>query len=748
MPSNSVSTLALLSSLLAAALCGATAEAPRGTLMAQSEDGILLPASMNDLDDLSVVEEDFEQVSRGRDPTVGGNKEQSLSSLYQLLQAALHQNQLQQQQGRRLEEAGSETLYPVLPAAVPLIRQPDGLNKDEDKRGSYMSLCHFKICNMGRKRNLRGTFWPRIWEYTIPFLYVTSQPEFTRCEIGGSHRPCNRHIASNPSPEIKVKDQYHPQGQGRTNYQFQREIRTPPPSQHWERGRENWYKGNQNSGPRFNQIRYRQDDHNQGLKGYSQYSHPPRYREQRHIGTQNTNQGQRQDYGRGQARTVAVEVYQPKHLDEIKPYFQFSQLTLSQGTHLDLVYDPRSREFTTQMVNIRPACRLNEEAKQLTSKQWRVNNGRPVTQQVDAYMLLRCGRTNPSVGLAEGGLERLYCKMSSFSLPTLALAWALLAAAGALRGSLVSESEEVVLPPVSLNGQKDVVDFELGKVFRSRIQTIGDHEAQSLSSLYQLLQAALHQKQQKQGRRMYENESETLYSVLPAAVILNKQSEKSSKHNEKRRSLSLRILWHKMTMSVVVKDSQIIEMIKVRLYAYRHREYIRKDMRDMKKQEAQPWKLCCKQQCGDAKKITIVIPFQDAKATPIVSPISVWKPAVSPDELCQLQLEDIATCVLTKWKEVNLPHEDAVALGITLMGLICQSATSRYVKWKTSTILRKHQGLAHKSSDLPFLKRYQLRLYISYRWGEQKNPSPFPNLENNCHFWKKISHPAHLSPKN
>nr|CAD7456679.1 unnamed protein product [Timema tahoe] len=164
MPSSSVSTLALLSSLLAAALCGATAEAPRGTLMAQSEDGILLPASMNDPDDLSVVDEDFEQVSRGRVPTVGGNKEQSLSSLYQLLQAALHQNQLQQQQqqGRRLEEAGSETLYPVLPAAVPLIRQPDGLNKDEDKRGSYMSLCHFKICNMGRKRNLRGTFWSRM----------------------------------------------------------------------------------------------------------------------------------------------------------------------------------------------------------------------------------------------------------------------------------------------------------------------------------------------------------------------------------------------------------------------------------------------------------------------------------------------------------------------------------------------------------------------------------------------------------
>nr|CAD7406338.1 unnamed protein product [Timema cristinae] len=199
----------------------------------------------------------------------------------------------------------------------------------------------------------------------------------------------------------------------------------------------------------------------------------------------------------------------------------------------------------------------------------------------------------------------------SFSMPTLALAWALLAAAlcgttaaGALRGSLVSES--VVLPPVDLNDQKDVIDLELGKVFRSRIQTIGDHEAQSLSNLYQLLQAALHQKQQKQGRRIYENESETLYPVLPATIILNRQSERSSKHNEKRRSC----VEHDTSDGLSRTPRDQCQRVN--------------DNSDATKvpgslnPEAQPWKLCCKQQCGDAKKITIVIPFQDTKATPIV----------------------------------------------------------------------------------------------------------------------------------
>ncbi|KAL1138092.1 hypothetical protein AAG570_009787 [Ranatra chinensis] len=33
------------------------------------------------------------------------------------------------------------------------------LNKD--KRASYMSLCHFKICNMGRKRNPYWNTWSR-----------------------------------------------------------------------------------------------------------------------------------------------------------------------------------------------------------------------------------------------------------------------------------------------------------------------------------------------------------------------------------------------------------------------------------------------------------------------------------------------------------------------------------------------------------------------------------------------------------
>lgn len=31
--------------------------------------------------------------------------------------------------------------------------------REEKKSNHYMSLCHFKLCNMGRKRNTRYTFW-------------------------------------------------------------------------------------------------------------------------------------------------------------------------------------------------------------------------------------------------------------------------------------------------------------------------------------------------------------------------------------------------------------------------------------------------------------------------------------------------------------------------------------------------------------------------------------------------------------
>nr|CAD7430948.1 unnamed protein product [Timema monikensis] len=72
-------------------------------------------------------------------------------------------------------------------------------------------------------------------------------------------------------------------------------------------------------------------------------------------------------------------------------------------------------------------------------------------------------------------------------------------------------------------------------------------------------------------------------------------------------------------------------------------------------------------QNGGSKKITTPISFQDAIVTPIVLAAPVWKPAVSPDELRQLQLDDITICPVIKWKEANNrpPHEDAVALGRT-----------------------------------------------------------------------------------
>lgn len=43
----------------------------------------------------------------------------------------------------------------VLPKAVPYQKA-----KDEKKNNHYMALCHFKLCNMGRKRNTRFLhFW-------------------------------------------------------------------------------------------------------------------------------------------------------------------------------------------------------------------------------------------------------------------------------------------------------------------------------------------------------------------------------------------------------------------------------------------------------------------------------------------------------------------------------------------------------------------------------------------------------------
>ncbi|KAF4524112.1 hypothetical protein B566_EDAN007695 [Ephemera danica] len=43
----------------------------------------------------------------------------------------------------------------LLPRPINMLASDSEAIDDKDKRGNYMSLCHFKICNMGRKRNLR-----------------------------------------------------------------------------------------------------------------------------------------------------------------------------------------------------------------------------------------------------------------------------------------------------------------------------------------------------------------------------------------------------------------------------------------------------------------------------------------------------------------------------------------------------------------------------------------------------------------
>lgn len=85
----------------------------------------------------------------------------------ELIQQELHKQQQQQQQ----QQTGDDSLLDDLPAENPvktlnrlarLQELPKPLTyqkpREEKKSNHYMSLCHFKLCNMGRKRNNRY-FW-------------------------------------------------------------------------------------------------------------------------------------------------------------------------------------------------------------------------------------------------------------------------------------------------------------------------------------------------------------------------------------------------------------------------------------------------------------------------------------------------------------------------------------------------------------------------------------------------------------
>ncbi|XP_054285381.1 uncharacterized protein LOC129001956 [Macrosteles quadrilineatus] len=90
----------------------------------------------------------LQQASEG-----SSNELRRMADMYQILQLAALQ---QQQQRQRLLELEEREEGEELPLALPLQAKIEKDDYLKDKRGSYMSLCHFKICNMGRKRN---SYW-------------------------------------------------------------------------------------------------------------------------------------------------------------------------------------------------------------------------------------------------------------------------------------------------------------------------------------------------------------------------------------------------------------------------------------------------------------------------------------------------------------------------------------------------------------------------------------------------------------
>lgn len=88
----------------------------------------------------------------------------------ELLQQELAKQQQQQQQsgddslGSLLDELPAENPVKALNRLSRLQEHPKPISaqkpREEKKSNHYMSLCHFKLCNMGRKRNTRYlSFW-------------------------------------------------------------------------------------------------------------------------------------------------------------------------------------------------------------------------------------------------------------------------------------------------------------------------------------------------------------------------------------------------------------------------------------------------------------------------------------------------------------------------------------------------------------------------------------------------------------
>nr|UES72872.1 CNMamide [Carausius morosus] len=134
----SLSGAAVLAALLATWGCVAAEQRRDAPPL---EAGVYLPELEEQVDLADVLNQGDQELDESRSEAA-----RKLASLLSVLRSTL--NERQQGQAAAEDEDDPQQLAVPFPALLPLL-------KDEDKRGSYMSLCHFKICNMGRKRNLR-----------------------------------------------------------------------------------------------------------------------------------------------------------------------------------------------------------------------------------------------------------------------------------------------------------------------------------------------------------------------------------------------------------------------------------------------------------------------------------------------------------------------------------------------------------------------------------------------------------------
>lgn len=84
---------------------------------------------------------------------ISGSNENRLNEIRELA------NLVREEAMRKGVEYADDPENPLQARLMEILQQHE-LQAKADKRASYMSLCHFKICNMGRKRTPLS-LWPR-----------------------------------------------------------------------------------------------------------------------------------------------------------------------------------------------------------------------------------------------------------------------------------------------------------------------------------------------------------------------------------------------------------------------------------------------------------------------------------------------------------------------------------------------------------------------------------------------------------